>query len=264
MSLFYRLLLAAALVAGVTSASAVQASETVYWNDFQSGVLGPEWVSDSAAPWGVQSTPDPADGSRRFLGYFGGDNRTTLTIDGIPAWATSLRLTFDVYMMWSWDGEDARPADGVPRGPDFFGFTYGDSDALAQEWTFSLGAGPQSFCPGEAAPCVPTTGAVERYTLGYFFGIEPIPEDEVTTRDKPMSVVYAFDYAVPHSGPTATFTFYSRGLQVRDDLSFRYLDEAWGLDNVLVTAVPEPGKWALLLAGLGLIPRALRRRATRS
>jgi hypothetical protein len=38
--------------------------------------------------------------------------------------------------------------------------------------------------------------------------------------------------------------------------------EKVGLDNVVVTAVPEPHEWALMLAGLGLVGWAARRRST--
>jgi hypothetical protein len=61
-----------------------------------------------------------------------------------------------------------------------------------------------------------------------------------------------------------TLTFFSQGLQVRDDLTFPYLDEAWGIDNLRVSvAVPEPAPAVLVLSGLlvlGLAGRRLRRR----
>ncbi|MBS3960497.1 MAG: PEP-CTERM sorting domain-containing protein [Sandarakinorhabdus sp.] len=36
------------------------------------------------------------------------------------------------------------------------------------------------------------------------------------------------------------------------------------LDNVLVTQVPEPATWAMLIAGFGLVGFAMRRRRTLS
>jgi PEP-CTERM motif len=40
-------------------------------------------------------------------------------------------------------------------------------------------------------------------------------------------------------------------------------DEGWGLSNVSVTAVPEPGSLALMLAGLGIVGGLARRRGAR-
>lgn len=42
------------------------------------------------------------------------------------------------------------------------------------------------------------------------------------------------------------------------------LDEAYGVDRVLVTAVPEPAEYALLLAGLVLVGAASRRKLARA
>ncbi|MGL4541450.1 MAG: PEPxxWA-CTERM sorting domain-containing protein, partial [Polymorphobacter sp.] len=39
---------------------------------------------------------------------------------------------------------------------------------------------------------------------------------------------------------------------------------AWDLDNVSVTAVPEPASWALLIGGFGLVGSALRRARKRA
>ncbi|MFO1320188.1 MAG: hypothetical protein U1F52_11265 [Burkholderiales bacterium] len=249
------------------AAGRVHADMVVYDNDFQDTV-GPAWSSSSTQPWGQQATPAPDTGARRFLGYFGDNDVATLTVDDIPAEATALRLEFDAYMMWSWDGNDTRLVNGVPRGPDVFGFRYGAGGTAAteQSWTFSLGSpgfGLQSYCDGSPVPCLPTTGAVERYSLGYRFEVLPAEEDLGSTQNAPMDAVYHFTWTVPHSGASATFGFFSQGLQVREDLSFRYLDEAWGLDNVRISAVvPEPA--SALLVGLGgLILLARTRRPLR-
>ncbi len=43
-------------------------------------------------------------------------------------------------------------------------------------------------------------------------------------------------------------------------VAFRSSSKAFELDNVSVTAVPEPGTWALMLAGFGMVGFAARRR----
>ncbi len=238
--------------------------DEVYFNDFQSAV-GPGWSSATAQPWGIRSTPLPADDSRKFLGYFGGEDQVTLSLTDLPAGATSVLLEFDLYLMWSWDGSDTRPVNGVSRGPDEFGFSIdaGGGTPVSQGWTFSHGSGalaPQTYCPGATSPCLPTTGAQERYSLGYRFDILPTEEDLDSTTAAPMDSVYRLSMEVPLAAPAATFTFFSQGLQVRDDLDFPYLDEAWGLDNVRVSvAIPEPGSAWLVLGGLAVVASALRR-----
>lgn len=245
----------------VLLAGSVQ-SAPLYFNDFQSGGLS-GWSSTSAQPWGIQTAPDGARG-RDFLGFFGGNDVTTLTLNTVPASTAMLRLEFDAYLIWSWDGNDNRSIDGIPLGPDKFGFRYGTggTSLMEQSWTFSHSdpaLSPQSYCGSSgASSCLPTTGAVERYTLGYRFGIDPVDADKVTTTNAPMDSVYHFVWEGLHTGSNATFEFFSNGLQVRNDLAFKYQDEAWGLDNVRVsafpaaaaTAVPEPATWHLMGAGM--------------
>lgn len=261
----HRLALLAA--AGMALAGAARADTILYFNDFQAS-RGDQWSTTSPYPWSLQSTPAPGDGSRRFLGYFGGDDVTTLSLTQIPASVSRLRLEFDAYLMWSWDGLDSRKVDGVSRGPDTFGFRYGSGGTPSTElsWAFSHGdaeLSKQTFCDTLASPCLPTTGAVERYTLGYRFEILPTEEDMSSTKGAPMDTVYRFVHEFEHTGSTASFSFFSRGLQVRKDLAFPYLDEAWGLDNVRVVAnIPEPGSMVLLGVGLlALMGSRMRRRA---
>lgn len=97
---------------------------------------------------------------------------------------------------------------------------------------------------------------MSRYTLGYRFEIVPTEEDLDTTGAAPMDSVYRFAWTTPHDGSaTASFTFFSAGLQVRPDLPLPYLDEAWGLDNVRIihTPVPEPTEAALLALGIAML-----------
>lgn len=244
------------------AASAVRAN-VVYSDDFQHTSTGAEWSSTSPYQWGIQTAPD-GSGTRNFLGFFGGNDVTTLSVTGIAANANTIRLEFDAYLIWSWDGNDTRQINHIPLGPDIFGFRYGQTE---QSWTFSHSVADQSYCGAGIASCVSTTGAVERYTLGYHFGIAPVDEDIVTTQNAPMDSVYHFVWEGLHAGPNATFEFFSKNLQVRPDLAFQYQDEAWGLDNVRVSAfnasvVPEPSSaWLMIAGGLVMMGLIARRRS---
>lgn len=248
------------LAAMVLLAGNAQAN-VVYSDDFQHATAGTEWSSTSTQPWGIQTAPD-GGGARNFLGFFGGNDVTTLAVTGIPGNATRIKLEFDAYLIWSWDGNDTRQINNIPLGPDIFGFRNGGNE---QSWTFSHSVANQSYCGPGVVSCLPTTGAVERYTLGYHFGIAPVDEDKLTTTNAPMDSVYHFVWEGSHSGPSATFEFFSKNLQVRPDLAFQYQDEAWGLDNVRVSAftasvVPEPASVWMMLAGSLVIMGAVARR----
>lgn len=73
-------------------------------------------------------------------------------------------------------------------------------------------------------------------------------------RDGGLAVSVTF----AHSAPGAAFTFQFPNSQNSPD-------EAFGIDNLVVStnavaAIPEPSTYALMLAGLGLVGWAVRRR----
>jgi hypothetical protein len=218
-----------------------------YAQDFQ-GIVGPEWSSTMTS-----STPTPYPepiGERRFLGQFGGADRVTLTLAGLPAhdWA---RVAFDLYLIRTWDGSSS-PGD-FSYGDDRFRFGMVGAQTLLDE-TFSNGnpAG-QSFGPSPSND--PMTGAAERYSLGYWF-IDGIQDTSYV-----QDAVYRFEFTFAHSASDLHLWFQSQLDQGADD-------ESWGLDNVAVwlgrsavaTAVPEPSSLVLVLLAAGALGAAAWRR----
>jgi hypothetical protein len=190
------------LVIGLALASVAQA-HAIYFNDFESGnFVG--WTIDGNPVTSTTISPNAA--STRFLGEY--DNQTLkLNLSSLPS-HSSVRVSFDLYILKSWDGS------GSP-GPDIFRFSI-DGNLMFNE-TFSNASGLQSH--GPAPLNLPRTWADASNTLGYtFFG----------------DTVYRFGnspnnaaFEILHSGSSLELTWQALNLQ-------GISDESWGIDNVLV------------------------------
>jgi hypothetical protein len=272
------------LLAGTALAGApFCASATVtpfYSADFEASQnpVGPEWsmgaISGSALPLSRTNAADsnPALLHTHFLGDFGGKDDVKLKLK-LPQNVGAVTLSFDVYLLRTWDGNDPTPIaharSGEPDklgGPDIFGYGYNGNTLLAA--SFSHGAGLQTYCPGRASPCVaPANGFPGDPTfdyplldkLGYAVVLDPHDTSPgVPQVGDPMSMVYHLTSTIPYTGSDITFDFFSSGLQVHNLATegvARLSDESWGLDNVKVglSIVPEPRTWAMLTTGLLLV-----------
>jgi hypothetical protein len=216
------LLLLAPLLFHATASHAVVA----YENDFQSAV-GSAWSHTTR-----QDAPTPYPfGPRSFLGEFGNDT-VSLNLLGLAP-HDSVLLEFDLYLIRSWDGSSAGTT--FDYGNDAFKVAVGGGPVLLDK-TFSNGnpAG-QSFGPLPNNPYY--TGAAETYSLGYVFA------DGIQQTSQVMDSVYRLSFAFAHDADQLTLNFSGYGLQSLND-------ESWGLDNVRVSAVPEPGVAPLLALGV--------------
>ncbi len=184
----------------------------IYSNDFESAA-GPAWST---------SNMDTAPGNgTKFLGQFGNDT-VRLSLTNLPAYSTMITLSFDLYIINTWDGQ------GPAAGPDYWGSkVVGQSSPLLYA-TFNnmdssnqYGAQGQSFGGQNSPPgTYPSrTGYFAKDTLLF-------PQrDQWGERD----TTYRLTFSLMSTGPNMQFDFYGAGLQQLND-------ESWGLDNVVVTA----------------------------
>ena len=177
-------------------------------------------------------------GSRKFLGEFGMET-TTLTLDSLPTHA-SLTLSFDLFVLKSWDGSRyLHPANNLPTGPDIFKLNVaGASTPLFYSSFTNIGphyAFPQSYPDTyPSAEHAAETGADEVKTLGYWYG----------------DSVYHLSFEILHTADSISLEF--TGIFDEHNIP----DESWGVDNVEVTSViPEPSSLIIfgVLFGLGFI-----------
>ena len=206
----------------------------IYEQDFQSPV-GAEWSSTSR-----QDAPTPYPfGPRSFLGEFGNET-VSLNLSGLVP-HDSVRLEFDLYLIRSWDGSSSGTA--FDYGNDAFKVSVAGGPVLLDK-TFSNGnpAG-QSYGPLALNPAF--TGAAETYSLGYVF------YDGIQQTSQVMDSVYRMSFLFASNADQLTLNFTGYGLQ-------GLADESWGLDNVRVSAVPEPETASMM--GLGLLALAWRTR----
>jgi internalin A len=186
---------------------------TVYFNGFDDQV-GPEWSRST-----ILATPTD---ERLFLGQFG-NGAVTFTLADLPP-HTRMRLSFDLFVIRSWDGSDA-------AGPDQWSLTVDEKTLLNTTFANRPSSSNQAFpgkYPDEQHP--PQTGAAEVDSLGYMYWSDIGPTSQV-----PENAVYHMVFTVGHDANAVAVDFSASGLE---DLS----NESWGLDNVKVEVVQDEGK----------------------
>jgi uncharacterized protein (TIGR03382 family) len=237
---------AIAFAAGACLSHVAVAQTTLYSNDFESGVRGPEWSTNTTIIHHQNFT--------RFVGRYSQNESVTLTLTapqvpsgggsggsggstggssggstGGPAGGDStlyntFLLSFDLYVLDSWDG------DLTPHGPDAFQIWV--NGIKHYDHTFANQHQYQSFRAPDIGPA--------------HMGFNGLYMDSIYRQ-----IAVPFEIG---SAETISIKFRSQGLLHLDD-------ESWGIDNVRVTytTVPSPGSLCLLGAGLAiLVPRRRR------
>ena len=231
--------------------SAPASAALVYSNEFQ-GAVGSEWSHT-----GIASAPNPDYANTRlFLGEFGNDT-VSLSLNGLPAHGLTT-VSFSLYLIRSWDGNDTAVVNKDPLGPDTWTLNVAGGPSLINT-TFSNGnpAGQayggafSSYTHTAWTPCTayqgysgpspngPMKGANECYSLGYKF-------TSLSVTNEAMDSVYELAFTFPHTNSSIVLNFGANGLQ-------SLADESWGLDNVRVSVAPIPIPAAVWLFGSGLL-----------
>lgn len=219
-----RILVTAAVLLSAAAVSTARGASTVYSNDFENGV-GKEWSADK-----IEVTPKD---NRHFLGGFTTD-KLTLKLEKLPK-HKYVRISMNLYIMATWDGNGTVTAKGQTIGPDVFkmgvegGITLVDATFSNLDFegrTIPAEANTQSYpsvLRGEIFPA--RTGAAENNTLGFEWASDRI--------NHPVDSVYKLNFVIPHDQAEIQFDFQgAEGLAPGDD-------ECWGIDDIKVEALSE-------------------------
>ena len=141
-------------------------------------------------------TSAPADSSRNFLGPFASSDSVQLNVGNLAA-HTQVCLTFDLLVIGNWE------------------YAADVNNRVDPEDVFSLGIDGTNVHKSSYSDNDPPAGSTEIDTLGY---TDYLQHDWVVTVTE----------CVPHTGSNADFDF-------RSALSADATNEAWGIDNVVVT-----------------------------
>jgi hypothetical protein len=242
--------LALALLASFTVLQSVTPSESVavevYSNRFDAplGSEFPEWTSSpirfrsAADPPGTGELPPPdvtnvesPNHAQRFLGEFGGPkigtaadpgyNRTLveqtirLALRDLPP-HEKLRLSFDLFILKSWDGNSPqygpdRLRVAVAGGPTLLDTSFSNNHKVEREGSYQDYPVPKSL---------PQLSAVRTNTLAYdFFG----------------DAIYHIKFDFSHDRSDLEIDFSSALFEGKGTD-----DESWGIDNVSITTIDRP------------------------
>ena len=252
---------------GLVCSSALQCHAGVlYANDFQAGEASGWSVNGMASGVSYSQVPNLASGYGRFFGEYGAGDAVGFSYKNSALQNSRVTLSFSFFAIRSWDGDDPL------WGKDFFKVIANSSVLLDK--TFSNGWATQTFTrdglPANGYNDAPMAGSSEQYALGYKFW------DGINQKYWYQDAVYQMSFVFDSLSDLLDLNFVSAGLQKdyveNDPEGKRYLDESWGLDNVMLSVVPlskgsgvpEPTTLSMILLGVLASARSLKGRPPRA
>lgn len=204
-------LLALSLLSALHDFAVAEPAQLVYSQDFESE------VDDR---WSHRKTSVTPVGNQRFLGALGPEV-VTLVLKELPKHQL-LSISFDLYLIRSWDGSNAY------WGPDIWQLSLFNGPALVRT-TFSnckmVGNNQQAYPDNYPCPHHPGwTAAAETQSLGYYWA------------DHKCDSVYRIRAVFPHTERKVAFQFASFCNDRHDE---EVTDQSWGIDNLHIEALPK-------------------------
>jgi hypothetical protein len=193
-------------------------------------------------------------------------NAATVILDFDPANACTFAPCTNYQSISASYGSTAElSVDFAPSGSNlaaYWGTGYGSLNGVAfQNNAYAGGAGPASTDP-----------LIISFTAAAGFAITGFSFDYATYQGSTLPVIYSLT-ADGVDVSTGTFNqpqinnISFGGFNPASGLVFKFGPDNWtaGIDNisVQVSAVPEPGEWAMMLAGLGVVSAIARRRRSK-
>jgi MYXO-CTERM domain-containing protein len=208
------------IAAGLLIGAQTLTASQVFFTDFESGA--PAAFSGAGGVEATQGFSGIAGFQSMFLrnSTLSPIFSTTLTLTSLPS-HTALSVGFLVAIIDQWDG-------AAPGFDDRFNVSVDGTPVFSQNYTNFDGSQPYGGT---------------RMSFGCLCGFNPMSDSS-----------YAVMLAIPHTASTATIDFVASGPTWAAD------DNSWAIDNVSVSAVPEPGAGLLAMTGLGALIVWRRRR----